>query len=351
MADRLFFMQTNRALDLEGDPVPGARAFFFKSGTSTPFRVYADRAATVRHPIPLVADGAGIFPEVFTRSSELVKVIVQDAAAVMLPGYPIDPVVSLSADEGAASQIGFDPTEEIPEDNVQEAIERVQENIEDITDVFDRSLTPILTTVSGNDYEASPSPAITSYEEGKSFLIRVNRDNTGAATLDLGPGNRDWRKYDEEATQSSLAAGDIKQGSVYLVYYDGFRFITTLDHSPSRIFENEHGFSVRHPNGIQECHNVTNLARDDLPDGLGRLKGNWNFPQDFAALEDLVVIAMERNPDLSKDYAPEFSEITNLIVRNLSVSSCDIWAFRVGGGTDFVSGDSMTVSLYARGRW
>jgi hypothetical protein len=47
---------------------------------------------------------------------------------VTLPGFPIDPVATISTGSGA-DQVSFAPTGDIPETNVQAAIERVQANL------------------------------------------------------------------------------------------------------------------------------------------------------------------------------------------------------------------------------
>ena len=72
----------NRALDLNGDPAPGARAYFYAYGTTDLATVYADIDMTVEHPSPLVADGRGTFPLVY--AAQPLAVTVTDADA--LPG-------------------------------------------------------------------------------------------------------------------------------------------------------------------------------------------------------------------------------------------------------------------------
>lgn len=125
----------NRAIDINGMTVPGALATFYDSGTSTVREVYADPAATVPHPSPLPANGAGVFPPVYDAGSSDAKVAITDANGVMLAGYPVDPVARISTDITGATSVAFEPTPEIPEDNVQAAIERVQQNaIEPLAD-------------------------------------------------------------------------------------------------------------------------------------------------------------------------------------------------------------------------
>lgn len=118
--------QPIRALDRDGIPAPGALAYFFQSGTTTPQAVYSDEALSVAHPSPLEADSQGVFPPVF--SDVALRCTVTDASGTTLPGFPIDPVLTSSTGSGA-SQVSFVPTGSIPETNVQAAIERVQANL------------------------------------------------------------------------------------------------------------------------------------------------------------------------------------------------------------------------------
>jgi len=117
-----------RALDSDGYPVAAAKAFFYESGTTTPVVVYSDSAETIAHPVPLVANGAGIFPSVF-RSGVSLKVVIADHDGVTLPGFPLDPAFTVSVGGSGASDISFSATAEIPANNVQDAIERVQLNL------------------------------------------------------------------------------------------------------------------------------------------------------------------------------------------------------------------------------
>lgn len=128
MATILLYNQS-RALDLNGFSVNGAQATFRDSGTNRPRTVYANPECTIPHPSPLVADGAGVFPPVYDAGNGSAAVSVTDKDGVMLAGYPIDPVPSVSTDQEGASGISFDPTPQIPVKDVQKAIERVQENI------------------------------------------------------------------------------------------------------------------------------------------------------------------------------------------------------------------------------
>lgn len=117
-----------RAIDKNGKQVSGALATFFASGTTAPVTVYSDVNETVPHPSPLVADSRGVFPPVY-RGGTALRVVVTDPDGVTLPGFPVDPAITVSALGSGASEISFNATGDIPETNVQAAIERVQANL------------------------------------------------------------------------------------------------------------------------------------------------------------------------------------------------------------------------------
>ena len=113
-----------------GTRVPGALAWFYAAGTMTPRTVFADVQMTTPLVQPVEADAYGVFPPVFVNGGGAVKVIARDPFTdMMLPGFPMDPAFVVSAEGGGAANIGFTPTAEIPRTTVQDAIERVQENI------------------------------------------------------------------------------------------------------------------------------------------------------------------------------------------------------------------------------
>lgn len=122
-------INVQRALDINGTAVPGARAFFYNSGTTARRIVYSDPACNFPHPQPLLADGAGVFPQIYDIGGGDAAVLLTDAAGNTLAGYPVDPVPRVDTDETGASSVEFSPTAQIPVTNVQAAIERVQTNI------------------------------------------------------------------------------------------------------------------------------------------------------------------------------------------------------------------------------
>lgn len=122
MADMIFY-NPPVAVGGFGTRVPGARAFFYTAGTDTPRTVYADANMTIVLPVPLVADAEGVFPPVFVNGGGSVKADVRDPFTdLSLPGFPMDPAFVVPAEGGGARNVGFNPTAELPFNNVQDAI-------------------------------------------------------------------------------------------------------------------------------------------------------------------------------------------------------------------------------------
>lgn len=123
-----------QALDANGDPVASALAYFYESGTTTPLAMYSDTGLSTLHDVPLEADSAGWFPQVFYSGATAVKVDVQTPAGASLPGYPIDPGYRLPTDTGAASAVTFSPITDNAATDVQAAIENENARIDAIED-------------------------------------------------------------------------------------------------------------------------------------------------------------------------------------------------------------------------
>jgi len=131
MADQHSFGQI-RVYDSNGNPVPGALAYFYTPGTTALVDTFADEGLTIFHPSPLVSDAGGVFPQVFSGGE--IKCNVTTAVGGTVPGYPIDPVPRSIGDQSAAGGVTFAPTLAIPATDVQAAIELVDSQLSgDIT--------------------------------------------------------------------------------------------------------------------------------------------------------------------------------------------------------------------------
>lgn len=140
--------------DANGDPVPGAKARFYDTGTTTPRTVYSDVGGVTPHASPVVADANGILPPIYATVA--VKMAVTTAADVAVPGYPVDPANKVSATGSAASAISYSPHANNPATDVQDAID----NISDV------ALRPIvagngISVTDGDGVGGDPTVAIT----------------------------------------------------------------------------------------------------------------------------------------------------------------------------------------------
>lgn len=63
---------------------PGAKAYFFQGGTTTPFTVYRDAAESSAHPTPVLSDANGRWPDIFIPYTTSYDVQVKTADDVQL---------------------------------------------------------------------------------------------------------------------------------------------------------------------------------------------------------------------------------------------------------------------------
>jgi hypothetical protein len=129
MANQAIFTPM-RALDENGDPVPGALATFHVSGTATLADIEDGDGVALENP--LEADGDGFFVPVFAAVA--LKATVTDADGAALPGYPIDPVPIIQTFGASAGAITFAAQENLPETDVQAALEFLADTVEAMDD-------------------------------------------------------------------------------------------------------------------------------------------------------------------------------------------------------------------------
>lgn len=120
MADRILLPI---ALDANGDPVAGAEAYFYLTGTSTPATVYAEAAATTPLASPQLASSAGVF-ETPAFSTVALRIDLKDpVTGTSLPGFPQDTWYLVPQTAGSASGVSFSPVTGNAATDVQTAIE------------------------------------------------------------------------------------------------------------------------------------------------------------------------------------------------------------------------------------
>src|SRR6185295_5280026 len=96
----IFITPIQLAMDTNDNPASGAKAYFFLAGTSTPVTVYQNVGLTTPHAVPVVANSAGRFAEIYLTPGVSYKVDIQNSAGVSLSGYPADNVAAIPAASG-----------------------------------------------------------------------------------------------------------------------------------------------------------------------------------------------------------------------------------------------------------
>jgi hypothetical protein len=72
-----FVMPHQYAPDVTGAPLPGAKLYFYASGTATPLDTFSEPTLSIPNTNPVVANDAGIFPDIFLQSLQY-KVMLTD---------------------------------------------------------------------------------------------------------------------------------------------------------------------------------------------------------------------------------------------------------------------------------
>lgn len=81
----LFVLPKQVPLNTAGNLLSGAKAYFYRTGTSTPKNTFSDAALTTPHANPVVADGAGAFPAIFLdTSAEEYRLTLNTSADVLI---------------------------------------------------------------------------------------------------------------------------------------------------------------------------------------------------------------------------------------------------------------------------
>ncbi|MEQ9260225.1 MAG: DUF2793 domain-containing protein [Roseovarius sp.] len=117
---------------------------------------------------------------------------------------------------------------------------------------------------------------------------------------------------------------------------------------------NANGHYIRHADGTQICwRNTLQLSFATA----ARLEATWTYPASFTVTADVsqsghVKSTVGSVSAFASTATPSADEITPGCAFNVGgLSNVAVNVFRVSGGTDFVSGDTVEVSVMAVGRW
>lgn len=106
MAQGTLWLQPIQHIFSAATVVPGAKAYFYLAGSTTPVNVYSDVGLTTAYTQPVTADANGVFAEIFLTPGTAYKVDVQTSAGVSLTGYPADNQLAIPASSANVAQSG-----------------------------------------------------------------------------------------------------------------------------------------------------------------------------------------------------------------------------------------------------
>ena len=92
-----------------GKPYPGALAYYYVTGTATAADVYSASDLMTAHAHPVVADAAGVFPDIYTDPAITYRLMLRTASGALIAD--IDPISGGSAigsadlSDGAVTQV------------------------------------------------------------------------------------------------------------------------------------------------------------------------------------------------------------------------------------------------------
>ena len=182
-----------------------------------------------------------------------------------------------------------------------------------------------IATVSGTDtLTGSLTPAIAAYATGNLFSFVAVATNTGAATINL---NSLGAKSITKSGTTALVAGDLVNGQVYLIEYDGTRFqlINPSTSTPTGILPIANG-------GTGTTGTTANLTVDGT-DAVGFR----NIPQNSQSAAYTLVLA-----DSGKHI---FHPSTDANARTYTIPANSSVAYPIGTAVTFINMTSQVVTI------
>lgn len=159
------------ALDTNGDPVSGAKAYFYEAGTTTPLDTYSDSALSTPNANPVIADSAGRFGDIFVATDDY-KLVLKDADDVTIK--TIDDISITDPSNPTLTNIVYTATSPTSSGNAL-TLNLANGNI------FSHTTTEN-TTINFTNPASSPN--------GSGFLFILTQDGTGRSIT--WPSSVDW---------------------------------------------------------------------------------------------------------------------------------------------------------------
>lgn len=285
MAGTLFSVPKQAPLD-NGDVVPGAKLYFFLTGTTTPANVYTTPALSVAHDNPVEADADGVFAPIYLDPSNgQYRVRLTDSNDVQL--WQVDTVPSENNTSQSYTVSGDAPYIDLVETGVtaNEGGWRIRVNGEELSIALMNDAKSVFTNVlriwnrSGTaTADVTLSSLIVSGAAEFDGLVTFDGAVAGAPTVTSGSFTPTWAGF------SSAPTGDISWqkitgpiGSLVMLYFPSTSTGTSnatdcsLTSLPSTIRPLTDS-AVRYP-----CIVVDNGARVAGSFGFGTPAGTLNF--------------------------------------------------------------------------
>jgi hypothetical protein len=217
--------------DTNGLPYAGMKAYFYDPGTTTPRVVYQDAGLTIPHASPVVADAAGILPQIYMPSGTY-KVRYETAGAVLIDEYDnVDPGQSTSAGAlpvasggtGATTAAGARTNLSVPSQAAFDALDTRVADVETIlaapilaasnTQAYAASFTGVFTTFETRDVTLTgnitiEAPTVTAGQKVRLILIQ---DATGGRTWSVNSAFK-WPFGIVPALSVTASAVDVLEG-------------------------------------------------------------------------------------------------------------------------------------------
>lgn len=106
MSSNLLASPNFQAVDSNGEPVSGAKAYFYLTGTTTAQDTYQENALSTPHANPVIADSTGAFAPIYLDPEITYKMVLKDASDVTI--RTVDPVIALGVKSRALTQAAYD---------------------------------------------------------------------------------------------------------------------------------------------------------------------------------------------------------------------------------------------------
>jgi hypothetical protein len=251
-AGRIIIPNCMPALDINGNPVAGAKLTFYVNETTTLLAVYTSSALNVAHPNPVSADAAGAFPSIFADTSVAYSVAVTDAdglpitnlrnrdnvKAALFYGDDVVTAAAASAASAAADAASADAdATATAADRVQTGLDRIATAADVVSAEADRvataadrvqtGLDAAAAGVSAASAEGAVTTAVASITGALTATV-VSRE-MGVPVLTAGaadfPDNYSWLLYQatepHAITEIQMRIATVGTGAVNLAIFTG----------------------------------------------------------------------------------------------------------------------------------